>query len=221
MYSNSISPSKFTGLLSQRRLFLCASIVWMCCSPQGYASVIVQIREVGSDLQFSTVGGTIDLTGMTLGGAYGIDFSGWGAGMDPSSNTGVWTGGTAGGSNNGEHWTGSISVNESNWNMDTSFNAADSVSVSGAFFGFGVNTSSFISTPAGFIAGVNAVSASTVLFSSRSLADINLSVGESITATFGDNSDTISVSVVPEPSTTAAFMAAVILGFVAVRRRQR
>jgi len=207
--------TKLKYMFGAKKLFLSFALFSGLLGPSSYGIITVSIFESGSDLVFSTDGGTLDLTDLTTSGSYG----GWGAGMDPDPDVGVWAGGTTGATNNGNHWNGSVSVDDTNWNLSLTFNEADTVSVLGMFFGFGPN---YVSVPSSFTQSVNTVTASTIRFSNMNLAGIGLSQGESITASWGSgNPDRITVTAVPEAGTIAVwFGVAALFGCMVTRRRR-
>lgn len=196
---------------SKKSLLALLTCVSACSLAQ--AAITINIYESGSDLVMETSGGTLNLGDL----AFDKTSNTWGAGIQFNAPfDAFYAGGTQGNNNSSDEYLGDVSFSGDPFSGLDDFQGSDSVSTLGDFFGAG--TFGVVFVPQGYASG-NPISASSVSFTDKSLADIGWSVGNSATLSWGTgNADSITLTAVPEPSHFALGAGFVGLAVVGIRR---
>lgn len=173
--------------------------------PKGHSAVVITAVEANSDVIFS-YSGTIDLTGLGLGGTLtpsqtrGI--------IDPSSA--AFAAQVAGAT--GARYTGVFSSLPSNF-------GSGGITTTGAVIGdpFTISGNGVLVLPPGYSSG--SAIAGTATFANESFSSLGINANQSsYTWVIASNGDTFTLNVVPEPSTMAMFIGGAV--FALFRRRK-
>lgn len=186
-----------------RRFLLLASLALaFVFGAEPVAALEVVIDQVGPDVVATGTGSLPDLAGVsyfTLSAESPmINPSGPNIRLGAATNAGLYTGDFS--------ISGPLGPN-----LTTFANSG-----TGQLFGF---TGSFLALPVGYVAGTQLNSTAT--WTNKTLASLGLTAGTSATITWNSGTRSMSISVVPEPSTIVTGLLSASAAALAIRRRSR